>query len=54
MQYLANASETRRPTSCLMVLPKPLKPAGSEPDESFSSLYKKVEKKLLKLETMPP
>jgi hypothetical protein len=37
-----------------MILPNPIKPTDDPPDEKFKSLYKKVEKKMLKLETMPP
>ena len=50
MQHLANASQTRRPTSCLMVLPKPVK-AGDAPDEEVVTMYKEVKGKMSKLET---
>ena len=50
MQHLANASQTRRPTSCLMVLPKPVK-AGDDPDEEVTKMYKEVRGKMSKLET---
>lgn len=50
VQHLANASQTRRPTSCLMVLPKPVK-AGDAPDEDVEALYKEVKGKMSKLDT---
>jgi hypothetical protein len=53
MQHLANASQTKRPTSCLMVLPKPLKPTDGEADADMKDLYEKVEGKMKKLEYMP-
>lgn len=53
VQYLANASETRRPTSCLMILPKPIKATDAGPDEAFTKLYKTVHKKMAKLEHIP-
>ncbi len=35
------AGLTKRPTSCMLVLPKPLKGSG-EADEEFDTLYKTV------------
>ena len=49
MQDLANAGQTKRPTSCLMVMEKPLK-ATEEEDEDITTLYTEVSGKLQKLE----
>ena len=49
MQDLASAGQTKRPTSCLMVLEKPLK-AGEAEDEELAALYKEVAGKMKKIE----
>lgn len=35
---------TKRPTSCMLVMPKPLK--GGEPDEDFDTTYEAVFEKV--------
>jgi hypothetical protein len=50
VQELANAGQTKRPTSCLMVLKDHPKPEGVEADESLQELYTEVEAKMKKLD----
>lgn len=44
-QELGAAALSKRPTSCMLVLPKPLK-GGGEEDEEYAESYKEVEKKI--------
>jgi H/ACA ribonucleoprotein complex subunit 2 len=44
-QELGAAALSKRPTSCMLILPKPLKGAA-EVDEEFGELYSEVEKKI--------
>ena len=48
VQELANAGQTKRPTSCLMVLRDA--PKGGEADAGLAELYSDVEAKLTKLD----
>lgn len=45
---LASAGQTKRPTSCLLIMSKPAK--GGDVDEELQSLYGDVEGKMKKLE----
>ena len=44
LQELGAAGLTKRPTSCMLVMPKPLK--GGEPDEDFDTTYEAVFEKV--------
>jgi hypothetical protein len=44
-QELGAAALSKRPTSCMLVLPRPLK-GGEEVDEEYSEAYGQVEKKI--------
>ncbi len=44
-QELGAAALSKRPTSCMLILPKPLKGAA-DVDEEFGELYSEVEKKV--------
>jgi len=49
-QDLASAGQTKRPTSCLLILPKPLK--GDDVDEELAALYKETAEKLKKVNAL--
>lgn len=53
LQDLANAGQTKRPTSCLLILPKPVKPGppGSvdEDEAEVTALYDDVHSRVAKL-----
>jgi H/ACA ribonucleoprotein complex subunit 2 len=44
-QELGAAALSKRPTSCMLILPKPLK-GTADVDEEFGELYSEVEKKI--------
>lgn len=44
-QELGAAALSKRPTSCMLILPKPLK-GSAETDSEFTELYGEVEKKI--------
>jgi hypothetical protein len=52
LQDLASAGQTKRPTSCLLILPKPAKASDAEADEDLKGLFEEVHAKVKKLETI--
>jgi H/ACA ribonucleoprotein complex subunit 2 len=45
LQELGAAALSKRPTSCMLILPKPLK-GSAETDSEFTELFGEVEKKV--------
>ena len=54
MQALGAAALTKRPTSCMLVLPKPIKGTGADDAEAkeFAELYESVRAKIAAVEPL--